>query len=114
MKINQRDIIEVAFKLPDDTFKPHPAIVLSNNYINELEGACICAMMSGNPTDDDYSFWIENLMVTKTPKKKSQVRCHLISLVPNSDIRQKFGEIKPQYFQQLIDKINTAVFADPE
>jgi len=30
MKYHQRDIVEVSFLFPDGTFKPHPAIIVSN------------------------------------------------------------------------------------
>lgn len=111
MPVNQREIIEVNFKLPGDTFKPHPVIVLSNNSINEYEEAFVCVMVSGNPTHDDYSFPLENTMLTKVPKKKCQVRCHLISLATDSDITgTKYGEIRTADFKKLLKKIETSVF----
>ena len=45
MKYHQRDIVEVNFLFPDGTFKPHPAIIVSNDELQEDEmGASIsCA-----------------------------------------------------------------------
>lgn len=31
MKYHQKDIVEVSFLFPDGTFKPHPAIIVSND-----------------------------------------------------------------------------------
>ena len=35
MKYHQRDIVEVSFLFPDGTFKPHPAIIVSNDQLQE-------------------------------------------------------------------------------
>ena len=37
MKYHQRDIVEVNFLFADGVFKPHPAIVVSNNQLQEDE-----------------------------------------------------------------------------
>ena len=37
MRVEQGEIVEVNFLLPDGKFKPHPVIVLSNNDINQFE-----------------------------------------------------------------------------
>lgn len=36
MKYHQRDIVEVSFLFPDGTFKPHPAIIVSNDVQRRL------------------------------------------------------------------------------
>ena len=38
MKYHQRDIVEVSFLFPDGTFKPHPAIIVSNDKLQEVTG----------------------------------------------------------------------------
>ena len=37
MKYHQRDIVEVSSLFPDGTFKPHPAIIVSNDELQEDE-----------------------------------------------------------------------------
>ena len=37
MKYSQRDIVEVNFLFPDGTFKVHPAIIISNDVLQEDE-----------------------------------------------------------------------------
>ena len=39
MAIDQGEIVEVNFHIPNNRFKPHPVIVISNNDINEYEDA---------------------------------------------------------------------------
>ena len=38
MKYRQGDIIEINFHFPDVGFKPHFAIIISNDELQELEG----------------------------------------------------------------------------
>jgi mRNA-degrading endonuclease toxin of MazEF toxin-antitoxin module len=106
----QREVVEINFRLPDGTFKPHPVIVLSNDDINDNEGAFVCVMVSGNPSSDDYSFPLSEDMLTFTPRKQSQVRCHLITLGIDADIMRHFGHIRKAPFIKLINKINGSVF----
>ena len=42
MKYHQRDIVEVSFLFPDGTFKPHPAIIVSNDQLYITEGRFFC------------------------------------------------------------------------
>ena len=37
MKYHQRNIVEVSSLFPDGTFKPHPAIIVSNDELQEDE-----------------------------------------------------------------------------
>jgi hypothetical protein len=37
MKVNQRDIVELNFELPNGKFKTHPALVLSNQHVLNTE-----------------------------------------------------------------------------
>lgn len=110
MQVNQGEIVEVNFLLPDGNFKPHPVIVLSNNDINQFEEGFIGVMISSSAPNDTYSFWIENNMLTKSPKKSCQVRCHLISLIPENQVIGKHGSIRKQYLKELFKKINECVF----
>ena len=38
MKYEQRDVVEVNFMFPDGSLKPHPALIISNNELQENEG----------------------------------------------------------------------------
>jgi mRNA-degrading endonuclease toxin of MazEF toxin-antitoxin module len=110
MRVDQGEIVEVNFLLPDGKFKPHPVIVLSNNDINQFEEAFVGVMLSSSAPDDTYSFRLENNMLTKSPKKPCQVRCHLISLIPENQVISKHGSIRKQHLKELFKKINECVF----
>ena len=36
-RVNQGEIVEVPFELPDGSILPHPALVISNEYIQDYE-----------------------------------------------------------------------------
>ena len=38
MKYEQRDVVEVNFMFPDGSLKPNPALIISNNELQENEG----------------------------------------------------------------------------
>ena len=51
MKYQQRDIVEVSFLFPDGTFKPHPAIIVSNDELQENEdGTKYLVLITSNDT----------------------------------------------------------------
>ena len=110
MKVNQGDIVELPFVFEHGT-EPHPAIVISNNDINENENTFIAVMMSTVKTDDEYSFWTKDEMFTIKPRNKGQVRLHLVSMFSDRDVMGKYGTIIPKYLEIIIDKICNDVFS---
>lgn len=65
MSFQQRQFVEVQFRLPPDgEHLNHPAVIISNNDINEHEGGFIAVMMTSNDTKDMYSFPVTDEMVT--------------------------------------------------
>jgi mRNA interferase MazF len=103
MKISQGDIIELPFPLPQDNLA-HPAIVISNNDINHNEDVFIAVMLSTIKREDNYTFWIEENMLSIKPKNKSQVRLHLVCMFTENDVMGKFGKIKPTFLTKLLKK----------
>lgn len=49
MKVQQRDIIELNYELPNGRFKAHPALVISNSNVLETEDIFYAVMISSNP-----------------------------------------------------------------
>ena len=51
MKYSQRDIVEVNFLFPDGTLKVHPAIIISNDVLQENEfGLVYLVLITSNLT----------------------------------------------------------------
>ena len=108
--IYQRDIVEVDFKLSNGEIKKHPVLVLSNDNAIKKENSFVCVMISGSTTYDDFSFELNDEMFNFIPKKKSQVRLHLIATVMLIDVNRKIGNIKSTYFGCIVNKIKDKVF----
>jgi hypothetical protein len=104
MKIEQGEIVEVNFNLPQG-YLPHPVIVLSNNDINEFEQSFIGVMLSLKDYDDEYSYFITDEMLTKKPRDKYQARGHLISFFQTTEVLSKHGKMKKEYLKKLIKHI---------
>ncbi|MEI6050437.1 MAG: type II toxin-antitoxin system PemK/MazF family toxin [Bacteroidota bacterium] len=64
MSVKQRDIIELNFLMPDGVCKPHPAIVISNDELFEVEGFFYCCMISTALYNPQYIFELSNTMLT--------------------------------------------------
>ena len=41
-RVNQGEIVEVPFELPDGSILPHPALVISNEYLQDYEWLVLC------------------------------------------------------------------------
>lgn len=72
-KIHQRDIIEVNYLFPDGTSKPHMAIVVSNDELQETEGFFYLAMISSKNYNPQYTYSLKNDMLSKPLSKQSFV-----------------------------------------
>jgi hypothetical protein len=110
--ISQRDIVEVAFELPQGRLR-HPVIVLSNDDAINLEQFFIGIMMTTEDIDDEYSFPIEDYMLNKPLTAKSQVRLHLIGWFSvDQVIKTSYYNhiIKIDFFRELIRQVNQNTF----
>ncbi len=110
MKVNQRDIIEVNFQLPDGKFKIHPALVVSNENVLEAEDIFYAVMISSKEYNDEFTFALTNAMLTKPLPKTSFVKCQLLQSYSTNEVISKISSIKPQYFGQIKQIIFDTVF----
>lgn len=112
----QRQIVEVEFRLPPDGDSlKHPAIILSNTTINEDEQAFVAIMMTSKNHDDEYSFVVDNAMVSKPfdNKEHREIRLHLIGHFLYDDIiknTQGLRFLKEDQFKRLIYQMNEITF----
>ena len=110
MAVNQREIVDIKLLFPDCQFKPHPAIVISNNELFEDEGFFYCVLLSSKIYNEQYIFKLSNEMLTKPSKKESFVKCHIIGGFTEKDILGRFGYIKSEPFEKLKSKIIQSIF----
>ena len=113
MKYHQRDIVEVNFLFPDGTYKPHPAIIVSNDVLQEDEdGLLYLVLISSNDTiNPQYSYSLtDEMLVGHTFAKPSFVKCQIIAGYVERDIYRRLGSIKDKYFNEIVDKTIESIF----
>lgn len=107
---NQRDIVEVNFLFPDGTFKPHPALIVSNDELQEEEGFIYLCLISSKNYKPQYCYELDNDMMTKPLAKKSYVKCQIHTANVERDVIKKIGRLKKTYFDEVVEKIITSIF----
>ena len=111
MKYHQRDIVEVNFLFPDGTFKPHPAIIVSNDELQEDELGLLYLVLitSNDKINPQYSYPLsDEMLVDHTFEKPSLVKCQIIAGYVERDIYRKLGSIKN--FNEIVDKTIESIF----
>ena len=108
MKIKQRDIVEVNYYHSGFGFKPHPAIIVSNDELNENEDFFYVVLISSKNTFPEYSYPLTDEMTTNKFQKKSYVKCQILTSEKN--VVQKLGTMKKIYFDEMVAKIITSIF----
>jgi mRNA-degrading endonuclease toxin of MazEF toxin-antitoxin module len=110
MPINQRDIVELNFLMPDGKSKPHPAIVISNNDLFEDEGFFYCCMISTKNYNPQYTFEIYDTMLLRPMVNKSYVKCQIIGGFTERDILKKHTSMRTEPFEKLLEKLISSIF----
>ena len=113
MKYHQRDIVEVNFLFPDGSFKPHPAIIVSNDVLQEdEEGLLYLVLISSNDTiNPQYSYPLtDEMLIGHSFEKSSLVKCQIIAGYVERDIYRRLGSIKEKYFNEIVDKTIESIF----
>ena len=110
MKYEQRDIVEINFMFPDGTTKPHPALIVSNNDLQEVEGFVYLCMISSKSYNEEYNYTLSDEMLTVPMKKQSYVKCQLLVGDIERDVIRKISRMKQPYFDEVIEKIKQTIF----
>ncbi len=110
MKYHQRDIVEINFLLPTGDFKIHPAIIVSNDELQEDEGFIYLCMISSKDYNDKYFYKLTDEMTTNKFDKQSYVKCQIIVSDIESGVYRKIGQVKQPYFSEIVEKIKESIF----
>ena len=110
MRVQQRDVIELIYELPNGKFKTHPALVISNSNVLETEDIFYAVMISSNPMNEEFNFELHNSMLTKPLSKKSFVKCQLIQSYTTDEVISKISLLKQASFDEVLQKIFETVF----
>jgi mRNA-degrading endonuclease toxin of MazEF toxin-antitoxin module len=110
MKYTQGDLVFVNFLLPTGEFKEHPAIIVSNDELQEDEEFFYLVMISSSPVFQKYSYELTDEMLTQKLPKKSYVKCQLLSGFTEKNVIKKHGKIKQPFLDEIIDKVIVSIF----
>jgi hypothetical protein len=110
MKISQRDIVETNFLLPNGEFKPHMAVVVSNEELAWAEGIVYLVLISSKDYNKEYCYELTNKMITFELSKQSFVKCHILVADMETAIFKKIGRMKNPYFNEMVDKVIHSIF----
>lgn len=110
MRVQQKDIIELNYQLPNGKFKIHPALIISNANVLETEEIFYAVMISSNPMNDDFTFELDNSMLTKPLVKKSFVKCQLLQSYTPDEVISKISSVKQAHFDKIVKMIFETVF----
>ena len=110
MKINQGDVVEVNFELPNGNFKTHPALVISNQNVLDAEDIFYAVMISTKEYNDEFTFELKNSMLSKPLSKTSYVKCQLLQSYSINEVISKISTVKLPFFNQIKQTIFDTVF----
>jgi hypothetical protein len=110
MQVNQRDIVEVSFELPDGRLKVHPALVISNQNVLDAKDIFYALMISTKPYNDEFTVDVKDSMLTKPLPKKSFVKCQLIQSYRTEEVIRKISSMKLEPFEVVKRKMVESVF----
>ena len=111
MRVSQSDIVEVMFPLLNGQLKPHPAIIISNREVFEVEGVYIMVMLSTKNYNDEFIYEIHPKMVNYQSDRVSYAKLQLIETFDADEVMQRFGSLKSEHFKELLKKLNQSVFS---
>lgn len=109
--VTQGEIVEVNFQLPDNSFKPHPALVLSTTELLEDEDFFYVVLLSTKNIFPKYTLRVTPDMLTKPMSREGFFVTHIIdSYTPDEILRKTNTFVKRAYLPQILAKINLSIF----
>ena len=101
------------FLFPDGTSKVHPAIIISNDVLQQDEFGLVYLVLisSKGNINPQYSYELkDDMLLSCNFSKQSFVKCQIIAGYTDRDIVRRLGSIKTKYFNEIVDKVIASVF----
>ena len=110
--VSQREIIEVPYQLPDGSIKPHMALVLSTQRLQDAEdGMFYAVLISSKNLHPDFTMEIRNEWLMKPLSKQSYFVTHIVSYYRVDEVIQSFNNfVKSDYFDAIMNKVILSMF----
>ena len=107
IRVHQREIVEVAYPLPDGSTLVHPALIISRDEIQDYEdGLFYAVLISSKNHYPELTIPIKDEWLHKPLSKKSYFVTHIIAPFTAEQVMNRNNNfIKSIYFEPLIDHI---------
>ena len=107
IRVHQREIVEVAYPMPDGNTLVHPALIISRDDIQDYEdGLFYAVLISSKNHYPELTIPIKNELLHKPLSKKSYFVTHIIAPFTADQVMNRYNNfIKSAYFEPLIDNI---------
>ena len=91
-KVSQREIVEVPYQLPDGSIKPHMALVLSTDKLQQAEdGMFYAVLISSKNLNPEFTIEIQNDWLSKPLSKQSYFVTHIVTFYRTDEVIQSFN-----------------------
>lgn len=112
-RVFQREIIELPYTLPDGKVLVHPALVISNNELQDYEdGMFYAVLISSKNHYPELTIEIKNEWLNKPLSKQSFFVTHIISMFNVDDVITRYNNyVKADYFDLVLNKVIGSIFA---
>lgn len=106
-RVNQGEIVEVPFEMPDGSILPHPALVLSKEYLQDYEdGLFYAVLISTKNHYPELTIPIQDAWLNKPLAKCSFFVTHIIDLFNVDEVMGRTNTfLKEYYFDYVVDEI---------
>ena len=111
-KVSQREIIEVPYQLPDGSIKPHMALVLSAEKLQDAEdGMFYAVLISSKNLNPEFTIEIRNEWLYKPLSMQSYFVTHIVSYYRTDEVIQSFNNfVKQKFFDTIMNKVILSMF----
>ena len=111
-RVSQREIIEVPYQLPDGEIKPHMALVLSTEKLQDAEdGMFYAVLISSKNLNPEFTLEIKNEWLNRPLSKQSYFVTHIVSYYRTDEVVQSFNNfVKADYFDAIMNKVILSMF----
>lgn len=107
IRVHQREIVEVAYPMPDGSTLVYPALIISRDEIQDYEdGLFYAVLISSKNHYPELTIPIKNEWLQKPLSKNSYFVTHIIAPFTVEQVMNRYNNfIKSAYFDSLIDSI---------
>lgn len=111
IQLNLRDIIKAIVQFPDQPQKMRPALIISNNFVNQNSNRVIILPITSNPSPEPYKIEIQNANIENgfLPVRSFIIFDNIFTISQNSYVKT-FGRITEDFFNFIMSELNNKVF----